>query len=440
MNIKKIKFKKQILFWVIVGIIISIVLLGIIISLSKTKESEILVIYHWWTSPGEHAAICALINVFTENYPEIIIMPTSVISTSSAGGKNVLFDIIDQLILKKKAPDTFQGLAGYGVREYYDADFLEPIDNIWESEELEKVIPKLVQLMCKFDGKYYSIPIGVHRTNVVWYNKKILDENNINAEDLISWEEFFNACDKLKNAGVKYPVQIGTAWTAAHAFDQIIASQGLDLYEDWINGNFNSDDPRLVKSFEIFKKYLSYANPDSADVSWDIAIARIINNEGVFNIMGDWAQGEFKTAGLIYNENYGTFAVPGTKKMYGLVIDTFHRPRYVEHPKNSEKWLKIIGSKEGQDAFNPLKGSISARKDADISKYDAYQQSAIFDFIIIKEMFPAISNGAPKNFELEEQRIISQFIKELDVDKAAKDITDYTKEISKEYTIEWELD
>lgn len=43
-------------------------------------------------------------------------------------------------------------------------------------------------------------------------------------------------------------------------------------------------------------------------------------------------------------------------------------------------WLTICGSKEGQDAFNPVKGSIPARSDADRSLYDEYLQSAMDDW------------------------------------------------------------
>ena len=43
-------------------------------------------------------------------------------------------------------------------------------------------------------------------------------------------------------------------------------------------------------------------------------------------------------------------------------------------------WLKLLGSQEGSDAFNPLKGSISARIDSDLSKYNDYGKSAAADF------------------------------------------------------------
>jgi len=441
-KLKKNKSKKQVLTAVIM-IIVVITVIGCIIVDNSTKTKEkmnILEFYHWWTSPGEQASINALVNVFVDNYPNTTVLPTPIISRSSGGGGDAMFNIVKPMVFDREAPDAFQMHAGYGAKLYFDAQLLQSVDNIWESEGLEKVAPRVVQAMCQFEGHYYSVPVNVHRTNVIWYNKKLLDKNNIDISNLITWDEFFNACDKLKKAGVQYPIQMGATWTAQHAFDQIIASIGIDFYEDWVNGKVtSSDDPRLLEAFNIFKKYLSYVNPDHASISWDKATERIILGEGAFNIMGDWANGEFKAAGKEYNKDYGTFPVPETRKMYGLVIDAFQRPKYIQHPINSEKWLKVVASKEGQDAFNPLKGSISTRIDTNISKYDFYQQSAILDFLIIKKMFPAVSNGMPKEFEQKEQEVIAEFAKDLDIDKAAKEITDYTKRTSADYTIIWDL-
>jgi glucose/mannose transport system substrate-binding protein len=43
-------------------------------------------------------------------------------------------------------------------------------------------------------------------------------------------------------------------------------------------------------------------------------------------------------------------------------------------------WLRVAGSQAGQDAFNPIKGSIPARSDGDRSLYDAYLTSAMDDW------------------------------------------------------------
>ncbi len=439
MKIKQ-KLKKKIIIFSIV-LITLLVFGGIIIDNLSRKESDILVFYHWWTSPGEQAAIDALINTFSNNNPNTTILPTPIISKNSGGGGVAMFEVVKPMVFAGEAPDAFQMHAGYGAKLYFDADLLYPVDNIWESENLTKVAPRVVQAMCQFNGHYYSVPINIHRTNVVWYNKKLLDENNINVNSLNTWDNFFNACDKLKESGVKYPIQMGTTWTAQHTFDQIIASIGIDFYEDWVNGKVtSSEDPRILEAFKIFKKYLTYVNPDHTEISWDQATSKVISGESAFNIMGDWANGEFKAAEQVYNEDYGTFTVPETEDKFGIVIDAFQRPKYIKHPKNSEKWLEFVASKEGQDIFNPLKGSISTRIDTDIRKYDLYQQYAIKDFLTIKYIFPAVSNGLPKSFEEKEQEVIAEFTEDLNINKAIKSITDYTKTTSNEYTIVWELD
>ena len=41
------------------------------------------------------------------------------------------------------------------------------------------------------------------------------------------------------------------------------------------------------------------------------------------------------------------------------------------------KWLAFLGSKKAQDTFNPVKGSIPARKDANAKLYDTYLKWAL---------------------------------------------------------------
>ena len=431
------KRKEDMKFFGILFILIFVVLAGYIII--NQEEENNLEIYHWWTSPSEHAAMSALINVFTEEYPEAIVLPTSVISRSSSGGGVLMFNVVKPKVFNREGLDAFLIHAGYEGKTYFDAGLLEPVNEIWESEKLEYYVPEIIQVMCKFKGDYYSVPVGIHRTNVIWYNKKILEENGIYAEQLTTWEEFFDACEKLRNSGVDYPIQMGTTWTAQHAFDQIVASQGIDFYEDWINGKVSENDERLLNSFKIFEKYLSYVNSDNEEIEWNVAVDRIISGEGAFNIMGDWANGEFKSAGVEFNEDYGIILVPGTNDMYGFVIDAFQQPKNAKHPKNADNWLRVVSSKEGQDAFNPIKGSVSVRTDADEEKYDLYSRLALLNLFTVEYMFPAISNGAPKEFEIKEQEVIKEFVKDLDEEKAIKKITDYSKEIENKYSIVWEL-
>ncbi|MGB9760155.1 MAG: ABC transporter substrate-binding protein [Thermoproteota archaeon] len=433
--------KRPWLIWVLVVIVVAVVTgVGVWYVTRPPPPANVLEIYHWWTSGGEKAAINALVDVFKKNYPDV-----GVIQSPVAGGAGyVMKSVMKSLVLSGEAPDAFQLHAGYEMKPYVDAGYLEPIDDLWKSEGWESVIPPVVRDMVNWGGHYYAVPVNIHRANVLWYNKKILDKYGIDPTTLNTWNGFFAACDKLKAAGINYPIAMGGQgkWEIAHALEQIFASEGIEFYQDLVNGKINDpNNPKLVDALNTFKKYLSYVNPDYAALTWDQAVAKVIRGEAAFTIMGDWANGEFFVANMTFGVDYGAIPVPGTQGMYGLVIDTFEHPKGVKHPENSLKWLRVVGSKEGQDAFNPIKGSIPARTDADISKYGPYQRAAIQDFKNAKYMYPSIvhGSGAPEVFAAKFNDIASEFATTKDVSAAAKAIVDAISAAKSEYTKVWKL-
>src|SRR6185436_11829876 len=97
-----------------------------------------------------------------------------------------------------------------------------------------------------------------------------------------------------------------------------------------------------------------------------------------------------------------------TKGLYGMNVDAFQHPRALPKETNSERWLRMVASREGQDTFNPLKGSIPARTDADATKYDPYQRAAIADLKVSK-VYPAIGQGSPAHFGDRVDQIVAAF-------------------------------
>ncbi len=78
--------------------------------------------------------------------------------------------------------------------------------------------------------------------------------------------------------------------------------------------------------------------------------------------------------------DYGWAPVPGTVGVFQFLSDSFVLPVNPPHPEAALAWLKVAGSKEGQEAFNPIKGSICARTDCDKSLFGEYLQSAMDDW------------------------------------------------------------
>ncbi|MFX1569529.1 MAG: ABC transporter substrate-binding protein [Promethearchaeota archaeon] len=406
--------KKQTVIFVLIAVITTAAVAAgvtyVVLAPSPEGEVDALEIYHWWTSGGEAAAITALVDVFEAQYPD-----TTVQEVQIAGGGGFEMRVkIKTLMLAGQPPDTFQIHNGYEWTIFYEANLLNNIDHIWTTA-LKNAVPDVIEDISKGpDGHYYSVPVNIHRSNVLWCNLEILNDTGIDPATLTSWSAFWAACEAIianPNYTITAPVAMGEQWTAAHAFEQILASVGIDAYEAWINGDIDSGTAThyadLLTACEIYENLTDYINSDWAALSWDSAIAKLTaaTPTAAFAIMGDWANGEFFQAGWDHGTNYTTIGVPGTANMYGLVVDCFEKPKNIPHPTNVDRWLGVVASNAGQDAFNPLKGSISARTDANISKYGAYQQSAIADFNAIDAsatsyMFPSVvhGSGAPEAF------------------------------------------
>ncbi|PKN82809.1 MAG: ABC transporter substrate-binding protein, partial [Chloroflexi bacterium HGW-Chloroflexi-8] len=121
-------------------------------------------------------------------------------------------------------------------------------------------------------------------------------------------------------------------------------------------------------------------NSDSASLSWQDASQLVVEGDAAFNVMGDWAEGYFKELGKEPKVDFGWAPTPGTAGTFQFLSDSFVLPTGAPNRDNAIAWLTVAGSKEGQDAFNPVKGSIPARSDGDKSLYDVYLQSAMEDW------------------------------------------------------------
>jgi ABC-type glycerol-3-phosphate transport system substrate-binding protein len=96
-----------------------------------------------------------------------------------------------------------------------------------------------------------------------------------------------------------------------------------------------------------------------------------------FNIMGDWADGYLENAapdglGLTAHTDFDWAPAPGTDGIFVFLSDSFVMPANAKRPDATEAWLTVAASKAGQEAFNPVKGSICARTDCDQSLFNEY--------------------------------------------------------------------
>jgi glucose/mannose transport system substrate-binding protein len=393
------------------------------------RDADTLALHHGWGSPSETAALDALVATYKKSHPDAAVRALSV------EGRGRMFTVV-----RNGQSDAFVAQAGATLLPFLDAGLVDPIDDLWAAAGLDKVIPPVLQKINSHDGHHYSLPLAVHRTNLVWYNKTVLDKHKIDPATLTTWDAFFKAAESLRASGVRAPVQMGLTWTATAVFEGIMAGLGREAYESWINGRMRSaEDPKCLAAFTTFKRYLEYVNEDNATTGWDAALKRVISGEAAFIIMGDWAEGEFQLAGMKYGKDYGAIPVPETQGTYVVLVDSFARPRKRPHERNGDDWLKAVASREGQDAFNTLKGSIPARTDADVARYGAYQRSAIADLKAARSLLPNHDVVEPEAFKVRQLEVIAAFAVDRDVKKAAAALTAAAVQSEKHFTETWSL-
>ena len=104
----------------------------------------------------------------------------------------------------------------------------------------------------------------------------------------------------------------------------------------------------------------------------------VIEGRAGFNSMGDWAYGEVVAKNA--QDNIGWVSHPGSPGSFVLVVDSFTLPKGAPNAENATNWLKVLGSKDAQEAFNPFKGSIPPRTDANRDMFSPYHQWSMDSF------------------------------------------------------------
>lgn len=355
---------------------------------TPTQAAKQVEVFSWWVGPGEADGLAAMVKVFNVKYPAITFVNAAVAGGAGTNAKAVLAT----RLAANDPPDSWQAHAGQEtIANYVAAGQVAPLDDLFASTGLNTVLPQTLLPLISKDGHPYSVPVNIHRSNVLWYNPKVLTDAGVTANpktDFKTWDDFFAVCDVIKAAG-KTCLSMGAPWTAIHLFENVmIGTMGADKWNglwttppttDWAGAD-------VTQGLANFAKALSYTNADASTLSdWQPASKMVSDGDAAFNIMGDWAYGYFANPApnglaLKPHTDFDWAVSPGTYGVFNFLSDSFVLPAKGKHPEETTAWLTVAASKEGQEAFNPLKGSICARTDCDQKLFSEYSQDAAKDW------------------------------------------------------------
>ncbi len=330
--------------------------------------------YTWWAGL-ERYAIDALIGNFTQKYG-IQVVKTAV---PGGAGVNAKFAIL-ALIMAGKPPAAFQVHCGPEIISYFmaaphkESDFVD-LTNVAKEIDITSTAPGQA---CMLAGKVYSLPVNLHRANLIFMNKHVLDKYGIKPPQTLN--DLVSACQKLSQYHVPCMIQAGAdLFTVFHLWEQIfLAVAGPKKFVMFMYGTLSPDDPSIKQATDIFLQLAKTFPPNWMSLDWTSAVAALIKGQGAFHVDGDWV------VGLIHDVYPNVHMCPitaitpqcdiivapfpGTQGIYDMVIDAVAVPKGPED-KAGILFAKFFASREGQKIFNPLKGSIADYPDIPTSIY-----------------------------------------------------------------------
>jgi glucose/mannose transport system substrate-binding protein len=332
--------------------------------------------FSWWTGGGDSEGKEALLDLFAEENPGVEIVDSAVAGGAGTNAQAVLAD----RLLADDPPDSYQRHAGAELLADIDAGEVEDLTFLWDDEGWRDVFPADLVDMITVDDKIYSVPVNIHRSNLLWYNPAVLAEAGIAAPPA-TWDEFLTQAATLEAAG-KVPLTVGPTWTQEHLLENVLLGElGADAYTGLWDASTDWESPEVIAALDKYTEVLDHSNLSSAAADWQPALDPVIEGDAAYNVMGDWAVAYFETEkGLTFEDEYNVALSPGTNGVFNFLSDSFTLPVDAPHRDVAIEWLKLAGSREGQDTFNPIKGSIPARTDPDESLYTGYLALPLADW------------------------------------------------------------
>jgi glucose/mannose transport system substrate-binding protein len=389
-------------------------------------------VFSWWTTGGEAAGLDKLIKKFNDANPQYEVFNAAVAGGAGSNAKAVL----KTRMLGGDPPDSFQVHMGHELIDTWvktNPPYMEPLDDIYNSEGWTTKFPKGVLDIVSADGHYWSVPVNIHRANVLWYNKKVFSDAGVQPPK--TFADFKTVADAIKAKGVT-PLALGDTdkWAATHLFETVlIGTLGPDKYKGLWDGTTDWAGADVKTALDNMKMMLQYVNADHNALTWDQANQQVIEGKAAMTIMGDWADGDYVAKKFT---DYGWAPAPGNEGIYDALSDTFGLPKGAKNAAGLKEFLKLLGSAEGQDIFNPLKGSIPARIDAGNPPagekgYDDYLKSAMKDWTS-NTIVPSLAHGAAasEGWLTKIVDTISTFVTNQDVGATQTQLASACKEVS----------
>lgn len=343
-------------------------------------------VVHWWTSEGEAAAAQALAQAWRAAGGNWVDMAVTL-------GEQARQVAVNRIV-GGNPPTAAQFNTSRQFVEIVERGLLNPMDEVAARDGWDRFLPETVLDVVKVRGRYYAVPLNIHMPTWIWYSKAAFARAGIAAEPR-SFDELFDALDRLRAAGLVPLAHGGQPWQDSIVFAAVLANLGgRDLYLKVLRDG--DREAILSTAFRrvllTYKRLQGYVDPGSPGRNWNDATAMLVSGNAGVHFMGDWAKAEFALARQLPGRDFGCIPGFGPASPYIIQGDVFVFPK-TRDPATmlaQQRLASVITAPETQVAFSLRKGSIPIRTDVDATQLDLCAQIGIS---IMKDRSRHLGNG-----------------------------------------------
>lgn len=226
------------------------------------------------------------------------------------------------------------------------------------------------------DGNVYGAPYGSATTLGLIYNKKVMEENDIELP-IMSYSDWMDVCEKLQGAGIT-PVSISNKenWTAQIlGLDQQACAFTTEEAEKFKKGELEFKDvPRLKELLTnmLSLKEKGYINEDYMSTTMDMSIEDVVTGECAMTPAGDWSYSVLQTNFPDDTDNIGMIPIPIMDD--SIYVNISKTSKYFWVPKSGKSneveaakaFVDFMLSEETMKAMYEIEPGVSPMVDLDV--------------------------------------------------------------------------
>ena len=380
------------------------------LAFTGTRAGEVEVL-HFWTSPGEAASIAQLKSMIAERghtWKDFAVV--------GGGGQNAMSALRERV--QAGNPPAAASIKGPAIKEWAAQGALTSMDAMAAFDHWDQVLPKVVQDQVKYRGRYVAVPVNIHRVNWLWTNTEVLRKSGV-ATVPTSFDEFLAAAERIRAAGYIPLAQGGQPWQEFVLFETVVLGvAGVDLYRKaFVELDPDAlSSPAMKRTLEAFRRLKAHTDEQSRGRDWNVTTDMVIKGRAAFQIMGDWAKGEFLVAGQRPGREFTCSPAPGTSGTYSFVVDAFamFQLKSWEAQKAQGYLAYALMRPAFQTQFNVRKGSIPVRAGVPMDGFDSCGQMSGRDFLASEKndlLVPSVSvdMAVPTAIHAALRTVVSEF-------------------------------